>query len=83
PRQSGDRVLNSKEIVATWTERLRNQISRFLVTDGDNPVRFVSNYDWTAQMNVIDFLRDVGKNFRLGTMLAKDTVARRLNSEEG
>ncbi len=83
PRQSGERVLNSKEIVATWTERLRNQISRFLVTDGDNPVRFVSNYDWTAQMNVIDFLRDVGKNFRLGTMLAKDTVARRLNSEEG
>ena len=69
PRQSGERVLNSKEIVATWTERLRNQISRFLVTDGDNPVRFVSNYDWTAQMNVIDFLRDVGKNFRLGTML--------------
>ena len=46
-------------------------------------MRFVSNYDWTAQMSVIDFLRDVGKNFRLGTMLAKDTVARRLNSEEG
>ena len=45
--------------------------------------RFVSNYDWTASMNVIDFLRDVGKNFRMGTMLAKDTVARRLNSEEG
>ena len=34
-------------------------------------------------MTVIDFLRDVGKNFRLGTMLAKDTVARRLNSEDG
>lgn len=83
PRQSGERVLNSKEIVAQWTQRLRNQISRFLVTDGDNPVRFVSNYDWTASMNVLDFLRDVGKNFRLGTMLAKDTVARRLNSEEG
>ena len=48
-----------------------------------NAVRFVSNYDWTASMTVIDFLRDVGKNFRLGTMLAKDTVARRLNSEEG
>ena len=43
----------------------------------------MSNYDWTASMNVIDFLRDVGKNFRMGTMLAKDTVARRLNSEEG
>ncbi|MFD0704791.1 tyrosine--tRNA ligase [Alloscardovia venturai] len=83
PRQSGERTLNSKEIVAQWTDRLRAQISRFLETSGDNPVRFVSNYDWTAQMSAIDFLRDVGKNFRLGTMLAKDTVARRLNSDEG
>ncbi|MBW3087256.1 tyrosine--tRNA ligase [Bifidobacterium sp. 82T24] len=83
PRQSGERTLNPKEIVAQWAEKLRAQISRFLEADGDNPVRFVSNYDWTAQMSVIDFLRDVGKNFRMGTMLAKDTVARRLNSEEG
>ncbi|NEG95732.1 tyrosine--tRNA ligase [Bifidobacterium sp. SMB2] len=83
PRQSGERTLNPKEIVAQWAEKLRVQISRFLEADGENPVRFVSNYDWTAQMSVIDFLRDVGKNFRMGTMLAKDTVARRLNSEEG
>ncbi|PWG60290.1 tyrosine--tRNA ligase [Bifidobacterium catulorum] len=83
PRQSGERTLNPKEIVAQWAEKLRVQISRFLEAEGENPVRFVSNYDWTAQMSVIDFLRDVGKNFRLGTMLAKDTVARRLNSEEG
>ena len=83
PRQSGERTLNPKETVAGWADRLKAQIGRFLKTDGDNPVRFVSNYDWTAEMSVIDFLRDVGKNFRLGTMLAKDTVARRLNSEEG
>lgn len=83
PRQSGERVLNSKDIVASWCDRLRAQIGEVLVQDGANPVRFVSNYDWTASMNVIDFLRDVGKNFRLGTMLSKDIVARRLNSEEG
>ncbi|KFI67569.1 tyrosine--tRNA ligase [Bifidobacterium magnum] len=83
PRQSGERTLNSKEIVAGWAERLKRQIGNILVQDGNNPVQFVSNYDWTASMNVIDFLRDVGKNFRLGTMLAKDIVARRLNSEEG
>lgn len=83
PRQSGERTLNPKEIVATWAERLKGQIGHILETEGANPVRFVSNYDWTASMTVIDFLRDVGKNFRLGTMLAKDTVARRLNSEEG
>ena len=83
PRQSGERTLNPKDVVAGWAERLKKQIGGILETEGPNPVRFVSNYDWTARMNVIDFLRDVGKNFRLGTMLAKDTVARRLNSEEG
>jgi tyrosyl-tRNA synthetase len=83
PRQSGERVLNPKETVSQWADRLKGQIGRFLETEGSNPVRFVSNYDWTASMSVIDFLRDVGKNFRLGTMLAKDTVARRLNSDEG
>lgn len=83
PRQSGERTLNPKEVVASWAERLKGQIGGILSSEGDNAVRFVSNYDWTAQMTVIDFLRDVGKNFRLGTMLAKDTVARRLNSEDG
>lgn len=83
PRQSGERTLNSKEIVAQWCERLQAQIGNILEQDGDNPVHFVSNYDWTASMNVIDFLRDVGKNFRMGTMLSKDIVARRLHSPEG
>lgn len=83
PRQSGERTLNPKEVVAGWAERLRKQIGRILLTEGENPVRFVSNYDWVSTMTVIDFLRDVGKNFRLGTMLAKDIVARRLNSDEG
>ena len=83
PRQSGERTLNPKDVVAGWAERLKAQIGGILEVEGSNPVRFVSNYDWIASMNVIDFLRDVGKNFRLGTMLAKDTVARRLNSEDG
>ena len=83
PRQSGERTLNPKDVVAGWADRLKKQIGGILETEGSNPVRFVSNYDWTASMTVIDFLRDVGKNFRMGTMLAKDTVARRLNSEEG
>ncbi|MDO4913607.1 MAG: tyrosine--tRNA ligase [Bifidobacteriaceae bacterium] len=83
PRQSGERTLNPKEVVSEWAERLKHQIGGILETSGDNPVQFVSNYDWTANMSIIDFLRDVGKNFRLGTMLAKDIVARRLNSEEG
>lgn len=83
PRQSGERVLNTKETVAEWTERLKAQVSRFLDFDGDNPARLVNNLDWISGLSAIDFLRDVGKHYRLGTMLAKDTVARRLRSEEG
>ncbi|NYI26028.1 tyrosine--tRNA ligase [Aeriscardovia aeriphila] len=83
PRQSGERTLNPAETVAQWTEKLRNQISRFLRSDGENAAQYVSNYDWTSKYSAIDFLRDVGKNFRVGTMLNKDIIARRLNSEDG
>lgn len=83
PRMSGERVMNSKETVAEWVARLRDQISRFLAFEGDNPATMVNNLDWTDGLSAIDFLRDVGKHYRLGTMLAKDTVARRLASEEG
>jgi tyrosyl-tRNA synthetase len=83
PRMSGERVLNSKDTVAEWVERLREQISRFLSFEGDNAATMVNNLDWTGELSAIDFLRDVGKHFRLGTMLAKETVARRLSSEQG
>ncbi|WP_277212869.1 tyrosine--tRNA ligase [Isoptericola croceus] len=83
PRQSGERVLNTKETVAEWTERLQAQVSRFLDFEGDNPAILVNNLDWIDGLSAIDFLRDVGKHYRLGTMLAKDTVARRLSSDEG
>ena len=83
PRMSGERVLNTKDTVAEWVQRLQAQISRFLDFDGDNPARMVNNLDWTGELTAIDFLREVGKHYRLGTMLAKDTVARRLASDEG
>ena len=83
PRMSGERVLNDAEIVATWVESLRGQISRFLDLEGEFGVTMVNNLDWIGQMSALDFLRDMGKHFRMGTMLAKDTVARRLQSDEG
>ena len=83
PRMSGERVMNTKDTVSEWVERLRGQISQFLDFEGDNPATLVNNLDWTADLSAIDFLRDVGKHYRLGTMLAKDTVARRLASDEG
>ena len=84
PRQSGERTLNPKDVVAGWAERLKAQIGGILRSGRQQPGPFrVQLRSGSASMNVIDFLRDVGKNFRLGTMLAKDTVARRLNSEDG
>ncbi len=83
PRMSGERTLNPREIVEQWVEGLRGQISKFLSFEGDNPARMANNLDWTGELSTLDFLRDIGKHYRLGTMLAKDTVARRLNSDEG
>lgn len=83
PRMTAERQLQPKEVVATWVERLRAQISHFLDFEGDNPAVMVNNMDWIQNLSAIGLLRDLGKNFRMGTMLAKDAVARRLNSSEG
>lgn len=83
PKMTGERTLNSPEVVAGWVERIRRQIEPLLRFDGPAAAAMVNNLDWTAPLSAIDFLRDVGKHFRLGTMLAKDTVARRLSSEQG
>ncbi|HLS03171.1 MAG TPA: tyrosine--tRNA ligase [Actinomycetales bacterium] len=83
PRMSGERVLNSPEIVRQWASGLHEQISRFLDFDGENAAQMVNNLDWTAELSAIEFLRDFGKHYRLGTMLTKDTVARRLESDAG
>jgi len=83
PRMSGERTLNDRETVAAWTARLKEQISRFLDFSGDNPAILVDNLEWTAELSALDFLRDIGQHFRLSTMLARETVARRLQSEEG
>jgi len=83
PKMSGERTLNPVDVVHGWVERIRAQIEPHLSFEGDNAARMVNNYDWTKDMSAIELLRDVGRHFRLGTMIAKDTVARRLNSEEG
>ncbi|NMR20558.1 tyrosine--tRNA ligase [Cellulomonas fimi] len=83
PKMTGERTLNSPEVVGEWVERIRRQIEPLLDFQGPTAARMVNNLDWTAPLSAIDFLRDVGKHYRLGTMLAKDTVARRLNSEHG
>lgn len=83
PRPTAERTLNTRETVAEWVEKLGTQAARFLSFEGKNPARLVNNLDWTAPLSAIDFLRDIGKYFRVGTMLSKDAVSARLNSEHG
>ena len=78
-----ERVLNPVETVEEWVGKLRAQVERFLSFEGDNAARIVNNLDWTAPLSAIDFLRGIGKHFRVGTMIKKDAVSARLNSEAG
>jgi tyrosyl-tRNA synthetase len=77
--RSTERSLNTADTVGQWTDRLKQQLSRFLNFESDtNPAKLVSNYDWLAPLDTISFLRDVGKYFTVNYMLAKDSVDSRL-----
>jgi tyrosyl-tRNA synthetase len=83
PKPSAERVLNEPEVVAEWVGKLGEQVGRFLVFEGESSATLVNNLDWTKDLSAIDFLRDIGKYYRVGTMLKKDAVAARLNSDAG
>lgn len=83
PKPNAERTLNAPETVALWVERLRGQIERFLDFEGPYAARMVNNLDWTSGLSAIDFLRDIGKYFRVNKMIAKEAVSRRLNSDAG
>lgn len=75
-----ERQLNASDVVAEWTEQVKTQLARFLEFDGPNPAIAVNNYDWLSQLAAIDFMRDIGKHFPISSMLAKDSVASRLEA---
>jgi tyrosyl-tRNA synthetase len=87
PRPSAERQLNERDTVAEWVQRIREQVAPFLdvpaETDGLKGPVYVDNLSWTAPVSAIDFLRDLGKHFRVSQMLAKEAVSARLNSEAG
>ena len=83
PKPNAERTLNDKATVSEWVSRLAAQTERFLDYQGPNPARLVNNLDWTQNYSALDFLRDVGKHYRVGKMLAKDAVSARLNSDSG
>src|SRR3954451_9143643 len=80
PKDSGERTLNSLDTVKDWSERVRRQVTPFVSFEGANAATVVNNYDWTASLSTIDFLRDVGKHFPVNRMLARDVVRTRLEA---
>jgi len=79
--KANERSLNEASTVEEWSESIKNQLSRFLDFETKvNPVRMVNNYDWLGNLNIISFLRDIGKNFSVNYMMAKDSVESRLAS---
>ncbi len=78
--KASERALNPKETVEQWSIQIKKQLERFLDFETSiNPAIIVNNYDWLGSLQVIEFLSDIGKNFPLSIMLAKDSVESRLS----
>jgi tyrosyl-tRNA synthetase len=79
--KSVERVLNSRDVVAGWVERIRGEISHYLdFTPGPAAAQMVSNLDWTGDLLALDFLRDIGKHFSVNQMLSREVVKARLEA---
>ena len=87
PRPSAERTLNDRGTVAGWVQRIRDRVAPFLdlpaQREGLRAPIYVDNLEWTAPLSAIDFLRDLGKHFRVNRMLAKEAVSARLHSDAG
>lgn len=81
--KSEERNLLTLEQVAENAKAVKAQLSRFLSFEGDNPARMIDNNDWISKMSFIDWLRDVGKHFTINYMISKESVKKRLGSEQG
>ncbi len=79
--RSDERNLNSVEVVAEWVSRIRHQVERFVDFSGNNAARITNNLDWTANLDVISFLRDVGKYFSVNSMIQRESVRSRLERD--
>ena len=79
--KAGERALNPTEQVAGWTDRLKQQVQPFLDFDrGPHAAILVDNYTWLSKLELISFLRDVGKHFSLGAMIARESVKTRMSA---
>ncbi|HSE70532.1 MAG TPA: tyrosine--tRNA ligase [Nocardioidaceae bacterium] len=80
PKETGERQMNSLDTVKQWSANVRGQLERFLSFEGSNAATVVNNYDWTAGLSVIEFLRDIGKHFPVNRMLSREVVKSRLET---
>lgn len=83
PKSTSERDMHDPEVVADWVKRIQQQVQPFLDFEGENAAVMVNNLDWTAPMTALEFLRDVGKHFRVNHMIRKDAISARLNTEQG
>lgn len=82
PRDTAERTLNTVDVVAEWSERIRGQLERFVEFDESATSAVVeNNLTWTSQLSAIEFLRDLGKHFSVNVMLDRDTIRRRLEGD--
>lgn len=80
--KAAERQLNSADIVAQWVERLKPQLAQFLDFNAkSNPAVLANNLDWTEHVNMLSFLRDIGKHFSINAMIQKESVKQRIDRE--
>ena len=81
--KAAERSLNTLDTVADWVTKIQRQVSPFLDFDNaTNPARMVNNHDWFGNMDVLSFLRDIGKHFSVNQMISKESVKQRINRDE-
>jgi len=83
PKPDAERTLQPPEVVAGWAEKIKEQVRPFVSFEGENAAIVVNNLDWTANITALEFLRDIGRHFRVNRMLAKEAVSARMQSEIG
>ena len=80
--KASERQLNTADVVADWADKIKGQVSQFIDFDcGDNSAEVANNLDWTGEMSVLTFLRDVGKHFSINSMVNKESVKQRIERE--
>jgi tyrosyl-tRNA synthetase len=81
--KAAERKLNTEDTVQEWVDKIRKQVAPFLDFDcGENSGIAANNYDWFGSMNVLTFLRDIGKHFSVNQMINKEAVKQRLNRDD-